>query len=283
MATVRVLTGLIVQRQTVHLPVGLLVDDPECRESPEDCCQSGSGGGPGCCIPPPPATLWAVLYQVSDGCSCVPDCLELTYDADLDAWYSRNLSPDCGGDFPYYLRLKCLDGLYRLDVVDDSDVVGVAGHDDGVTQSCDPFLVANAFNDTEDAVCGGTFSYFVGENDCTPGSGSGSGGGGGVVTTCCGDVAVPALLHCTFGGSLASLGTVTLTHAFGAQWQGVATACGGDGIVVFDCLGGSFELSMPSTKFTSIVAVDACSPFHWSGSSATEGPCSGTALATVTG
>ena len=191
MATITFLRGIIVQRQTLGLPAGLTVSDPDCRENPQDCCESGASAA-GCCWPRPPATLYAALYDPSEDCACLNACLTLTYNELADAWYSESLD-GCGADPAPTLRLKCVLGAYRLDVVGDDDVILVEGVASALFDpSCDPFLAAFDFSDDGPHACGGTYSYLISESDCA--------GGGTIATDCCPDDLLPAVLTATLAG-----------------------------------------------------------------------------------
>lgn len=190
MATIRFVSGLVTQRQTVGIPAGIAVSAPDCRLDPGDCC--ASGGAAGCCVPPPPATLYAARYGADPDCGCLDVCVVLVYVADLDAWYGS--LPGCGADPAPLLRLKCVEGAYALDVVGAEDAVVLAGSPSAdVTASCDPFLGAWDFVDDAGDVCSGPggFGYLISEADCSPGSGSG-GGGTAALGACC--PAVPLTL-----------------------------------------------------------------------------------------
>lgn len=79
------------------------------------------------------------------------------------------------------------------------------------------------------------------------GSGSGSAGSGsgteaGRRSDCCPDYDLPLSVYVTFGGALASLGTVELiydggvTPPAGGLWRRIVTFCGGDLLIQINCL-----------------------------------------------
>ena len=290
--TIRVVTGIVVQKQTVRLPVGLTVSDPTCVENPENCCDSG--GPAGCCYPRPTDNLFATRFGTSGDCACPPVCVPLYYSHALDAWYSDPINPYCDVKEPRYLRLKCIDDSYHFDLTDGDaggETVLVAGAIQNVPpQSCDPYLLAARFDDGANAyLCAGTYDYVIVEIECGDGSGSGSGdgsgsgGGGTVPTSCCPDALLPLQFLATFSGALAALGTVPFSWIGGGVWQGVALGCGDDGagaITEFACQGANWQLSHPGTpltgtEFDDAGAAESCDPFVWNGSGVAAGACAG--------
>jgi hypothetical protein len=432
----RTVVGIAVEKRTIRVPEGLYVGSQECRTDPEDCCADsrGSGdfpapGGPGCCFPAPPERLYAHRYQQSSDCECIPDCVPLVYDGGRDAWYSEDVSDYCDySPGPLYLRVKCVAGAYRFDVVDGDDVVITEGVIQEGYASCDPFLLAACFDETPDTglvyntccpdgmprhlilsltgtgdcvgwggtydlyplgddeedvfdwfwtgviggkdvtitlscvgdnfhltlvcegqsgltttiaegscgptmtvpnmqtltwgaccgspgdvlygtitfgdegdpapaggLCGGFYCYLVVETPCDgDGSGGGGGGGGGgtIETSCCPDRLLPTTFHATFSGSLAALGSVTLTFTGVSSWAGHGgSACGDDGdhdLMTFTCIGATFQLTHPGggssggTMFSAVASVESCTPFLWRGSGTASGVCGGAWAVTIT-
>jgi hypothetical protein len=104
------------------------------------------------------------------------------------------------------------------------------------------------------------------------GSGSGSGGFG----------SPPTLLHATFTGALATLGTVALAGN-GASWLGVSSACGGS-LLAFLSDGSSYTLlsAGPGVLFAVSKVPDSTGPFNWSASGTALGSCGGSFTVTIT-
>jgi hypothetical protein len=289
--TISFVSGLVVQKQTLLLPVGLDVSAPGCVQDPADCC--ASGGAAGCCFPRPPDRLFAWRTDASAGCACLLDCVELTYDAGRDAWYGGPIGDVCATTSDVLLRLKCILGAYHLDCVlrgatpADADLVGLSGVERASpSPSCDPFLSAWDFDDPAPDLCAaaGTFSYLLSESDC-----SGGGGGGTVATDCCADNLLPVTLHATFGGALSGLGTVTFTFdsggILGATWKATVSGCGGMSFS-FLCLGTSRHWGLTSLGGTVVdldaeVAASSCSPFLWTATGVASGACAGAFSVTI--
>jgi hypothetical protein len=281
-----VVTGLVVERRVVRVPLGTVVGDPYCELDPDYCCESGSGSGSGhddssCCEPMPPDVLWATLIDSSTTCECLPVCVELLYDPARDAWYSTApVSLECppGAGGTQFLRLRCRAGVWFFDVVTAADVLTIMGV--VVRVVCDPFYVRGDFEDSTvpRELCGGpvagdssSFVYVITEVDCSgDGSGSGSGGGGGggggtVATPCCPDDLLPATLTATFGGALAGLGTVTLTYVgTGTSWTGSTSGpCGNVNVtLICDTIADKWEMALlgDTSGGWELVVADSCDP-----------------------
>ncbi len=103
---------------------------------------------------------------------------------------------------------------------------------------------------------------------------------GGQTTGCCAG-GVPGTLYATFGGSLAALGTVTLTGG-PTVWSGTSAACGG-GSVTFSCVNDvKYQITFGTSLSADNLSV-VCSPFSWSASGTVFfPPCAGAATVTVT-
>lgn len=100
------------------------------------------------------------------------------------------------------------------------------------------------------------------------GSGSGSGSGEETVSVACCEEPIPFYLCATFGGVLASLGSVTLTWDDGQElWYNLSVPdCTGAGLVVaFECQeDGTFILrGNGATQFLAEGEVTTCEPFLW--------------------
>ncbi|HEX5273412.1 MAG TPA: hypothetical protein VFW33_23105 [Gemmataceae bacterium] len=92
----------------------------------------------------------------------------------------------------------------------------------------------------------------------------------------------PALLHATFSGSLAGLGTVALAST-GAGWIGL-TVNGGGALLAFGAAGSGFSLLCVGTLVQFLVsnAPDSSGPFSWSASGTLQGPSPGAFTVVVT-
>lgn len=249
MSSIRFLAGLVVQKQILQLPTGLVVGPPDCLVNEQDCCQSG--GAAGCCFPRPPDHIWAWRTGASADCGCVLDCVELIYDADRDAWYGGPIADVCGTTADVLLRLKCILGAYHLDCVlrgatpADADLVGLEGVPSAsVTFSCDPFLSAWDFDDPAPDVCAaeGTFNYLLSESSC---SGSGGGGGGGGQAPC-DESAAPQVLSVSMkAGGCDCLPDVMnfqgSEFGHGAAWT--TLSCEANDTWFLDCVDGYYVLS----------------------------------------
>src|SRR5262249_7267928 len=93
----------------------------------------------------------------------------------------------------------------------------------------------------------------------------------GVSTPCCDPVR--SVLHLSFTGPMASLGTVTLNYnpagSAGAGWYGSASGCGGTVNFEFLCIAGAppaFSLNVfGAANWLSGGTQVSCPPFHWTG------------------
>jgi hypothetical protein len=92
----------------------------------------------------------------------------------------------------------------------------------------------------------------------------------------------PGLLHATFTGSLASLGTLHLTRE-GGKWAGEPTAGGGCTLAFF-CVNGVYYLvsTGPGIHFVVSGTPSSLAPFCWSATGAAIGACAGTFGVTLT-
>lgn len=121
------------------------------------------------------------------------------------------------------------------------------------------------------------------ENTCAT-TGTGTGTSGGITTVCCGEN-TPATLYAHFGGSLSSVGTVTLTWnpGFGSNggWVGNSSTCSVNDV--------SFICNISNTNWNMVIGSIGnaggpetdCDPFSWSSSGSNTGPCGGSFTVTV--
>lgn len=111
---------------------------------------------------------------------------------------------------------------------------------------------------------------------------------GMVTSPCCGSTPIPTVLHVTFDGVLAFLGSVALTYDAGSQtWVGTASGCGGTITFTFSCnISPQFllEAAGAAAAFWGFGGgVATCSPFSWGPfAGVVSGGCSGASNATVT-
>lgn len=253
----KVLSGIIVQSQTLNIPTGILGSGPTCETSPENCCE--------CCPGTTfPNTLWVTISTEDVACECLPVCVELIYDAIGDDWSSIVIDDLCE-DSGLYFRLKCISGSYHFDLMSAGDVLVLAGT---VTLgNCDPTYMVVEFDDsTENVVCGGQFTATIGEADCndpppTP-----------ITTACCPSDPTPVTLYLTFtdgDGNCSCLNGTTIPLVYvtaTSKWEWAGVLCGAGASIEFHCADPEWLLLI-----TGPLGADghselqvSCAPFLWS-------------------
>lgn len=105
----------------------------------------------------------------------------------------------------------------------------------------------------------------------------------GISELCC-DSLVPSVLFATFGGSLAALGTVTLTYVAGPNaWFGNGGSVCNIGSIRFECAPTlQWVIDLGPVANCGGGPATTCSPFLWSCSGSSFGTCSGTFTLTIT-
>lgn len=99
---------------------------------------------------------------------------------------------------------------------------------------------------------------------------------GTIQTTCCAEL-IPEVLYAKFSGSLAALGTVTLTYVAAQDaWVGDGGGVCFISTIRFECEADNFVISLGPTASCGPGPPDSCDPFVWTCSGTSGGGCSGT-------
>lgn len=253
---------------------------------------SGGGGGGGtvtvpCCPGPVDQSQCATFGGGTGAAACLNGIVVgLNWDSVNLQWQSGQITL-CGSGCA--IDLNCGSGTTWG--LQGNGQIAFGGMANGV---CSPFGITFSNLAVSGAVSG-TVTVTIGP--C--GGGGGGGGGGPVITACCPD-GLATTLHVTFGGALASLGTVAFaynagTSTWGASIGAASTPCGfGNSSLTCNAATGQFELSGVLNEVQNGEYVQAtflmkasptyCTPWQvsWSGTLIGSGPCLGAMTATGT-